>query len=250
MSNITGTRAEPGAGQARPAGDHRATVDGMFLRIEDCELLFSGSLRNVYQHPFDPSLLVKTIRPDQLDENGTLIARKDRWLNHLRPMGLYAVFMREIRAMIRYMRYNFPLITTPPPFSRVYGFAGTTHSIGLIVEKITSDDGSPARTLASIAREGMLTARHREQIDAFFDIVAREHIVFGDLHAGNLVYEDKGQGRFVCIDGFGEKTLIPIYEWSRRANTHRLHKLRRRVLAGVERAVARASQDEAGGPSI
>jgi len=47
--------------------------------------------------------------------------------------------------------------------------------------------------------------------DAWIASVIEHNVILGDLHLGNLVYGsvDGLMPRFVMIDGFGEKNLLP-----------------------------------------
>jgi hypothetical protein len=44
------------------------------------------------------------------------------------------------------------------------------------------------------------------------------HITIQDLSAKNIVFTESrsGQPECICIDGYGERNLIPVYHWSKK----------------------------------
>ena len=69
------------------------------------------------------------------------------------------------------------------------------------------------------------------KLDRFFDICEKRHYILGDITSANLVYQDQNGGNFICIDGTGEKALIPVHEWFCWANEWKLKRSRARIEA-------------------
>ena len=203
------------------------------IPIDDCTFLARGSLRDVYVHPDDDTVLIKVIRRDMIGDDGH---PSDSVGKRERPWGVYLAFRRELDEYMVCARRRIGDPAFRYPFSRPLGLVETTHGLGLLVERIGTAD-APAPTLAQLNAEGRLTQAHLATIDRFFDYCAAHHVVLGDVHLGNLVLDPADPGRAICIDGFGEKTLIPAHRYSRRLNRRALERKREKL----HRAVAAAS---------
>lgn len=220
----------------RPGAGDFLTAEGL-LRLEECTSVASGGTRIVYQHPLHDDMLIKVIRPDITGKNGAVVTPPERRRKYriarLRPFGVYVTFHRELRETLRLARRNYPRLDFAFPFPRTHGLIWTTSGLGLIVEKICSADNSLAPSLDELLTQGAFTQAHWEKLKGLFDLCARNHLVAGDLHAQNFLYEDKGEGRFVIIDSIGEKSLIPIYELSSLVNRiklrRKLYELKQRI---------------------
>ena len=101
-----------------------------------------------------------------------------------------------------------------------------------MVERI-SDHGETVPTLASLHKDGKLTQEHIAAQHRVFEYCIEHHIVLGDAHLGNLVLDPQDSDRLTCIDGFGEKILIPVHRYSRRLNERMLRRKMARVLARI-----------------
>lgn len=204
-----------------------------------CRWLARGQLRDIYQHPDMDDALIKVIRPDRVDARGHVIGWSRRKFFTERRFGIYLTFQREFREAFKAARRFYGRPDFALPFARPLGVALTERGLGLIVEKLTAPDGALAPSVKQLLKEGGFLPRHRAALDRFFQIAADHHVVFGDLNAGNLVFvEDDAGGRFLAIDGIGEKTLIPIHELSHFLNARKLRRMQRRLDAYVDRRVA------------
>lgn len=160
--------------------------------------------------------LRKRIRPRQAEAYG-------RYLTYVREMG-------ETLRAISSMGGHDGLL----PIARCFGIAYTDYGLALIVEKITTKDNNLAPTLQSLAESGRFGEREQQLLDAFFEECSKRHIILGDIHSKNIVYTDRERGRFICVDGFGEKAAVPVHLWSKRINARKLQRLRRRLLTEIE----------------
>lgn len=217
---------EPGSGPHAP--DARGRSGGFTsvfgpLDLSDAQILARGADRYVFQHPHEPSLLIKVIN---MEAYTAYLERKPlkRFYKQFQRESAYRVYLNELSEYVT--------TTTVPsgvwnvPMSRVVGLAQTTLGLGQLVEKITGDDGRLAPTLAHIiAREGISPALGR-QLDAFFEDLIDAHIVISDLSAKNIALGRNADGKMgmYLIDGFGVLPLIPLYAWSKRLNNHRMRR--------------------------
>lgn len=209
------------------------TANGL-LDIEKCRFVAKGGSRTVYAHPSAADLLIKVMRPSYVEARGTHSKSiRKRITSPWRKFGPYAVFYRETKETIHATRAAHPDHSFPLPFARSYGFIWTNRGLAQVVERISSADGALAPTLRQLVEEGRFTVDHAALLDEFFDICAEKGIVIGGVHTHNVVYQDSTR-RFVCIDGFGDKNIIPVHEMSRLANRLKLKRARRRLTRAIQ----------------
>lgn len=212
--------------------EHAATSDalgGRFnavfgpLDLSTARVIAKGADRYVFQHPYEPSLLVKVVN---MDAYNAYLDRKPlkRFYKKFQRESAYRVYLNEISEYVT--------TTTRPtglwrvPMSRVVGLTQTSLGLGQLVEKITGEDGDLAPTLAKvIAREGISTELSA-QLDNFFEDLIDAHIVISDLSARNIALGRNADGKpgMYLIDGFGVLPLIPLYAWSKRLNDRRMRR--------------------------
>ena len=203
---------------------------GHELAIEECTLVASGTKRNVYEHRDLPGLLIKTLKPELLDGNGH--ERSTPWWKKTRPFGAYGVFLREFSEFVGQCRRGHAAGGARLPIVRIHGLIMTSVGLGMVVDRIEGVDGTLAPTLYHLVKTGAFAERHRTALARFIRVCRDTHVVFGDVHRRNLVYTEARdpEGEFVCIDGFGEKALIPIHRWSRFFNARKIERVHRRLL--------------------
>jgi hypothetical protein len=190
-----------------------------------------GNLRAIHQHPLQPALLIKTLRPEAVarryDASG-------RWFKRLPRARQYTGFVRELK---EYMA----LLAREPhgiaPVARMVGIVETDLGIGLVSEKIVDASGALAPSLHAIYRHN---GGASEWTDAALDKLLEEllhfNVIVGDLHASNIVYGSDSRGgapRLLLVDGFGEKNLLPlksISRWLNQRNTRRVYRRLRKIL--------------------
>lgn len=147
--------------------------------------------------------------------------------------GRYLPYVREMSETLRVVSS----IGDPNrllPIARCLGLTYTDHGLALIVEKITTSDGRLAPTLHSMVRADRFGPREQQLLNGFFQECCDEHVIFGDLHSKNIVFTDRDHGRFICVDGFGEKAALPVHLWSKRINARKLRRLQLRLQAEVD----------------
>lgn len=187
--------------------------------------LRQGQLRVIRVLPEFPGLVLKTIRPDRVDSRG--LVRSKNSVRNLRPLGCQTVPMREIMEFLVQCRRRHGQSGFRLPIAHVHGFVPTTEGLGMLVEKIVDAEGNLAPTIQELARANALEDRHRAALEAFWRTCRAGHVVFGDLHFGNIAYTECRAGGPECvgIDGFGEKSFIPVHRWSRWINARKLDRV-------------------------
>nr|WP_293291955.1 YrbL family protein [Oricola sp.] len=181
-----------------------------------------GGMRNVYEVPEFPDMLIKTIRRDRADASGSF--PEYGRIKNMRAFGAYHVFQRECfeylrQARLRYSEQQFSL-----PAAHFFGFVQTSEGLGAVVEKVAGPNGDLAPTLRALLAEQAFKPAHEAALRDFVETCKRSHLVFGDVSAKNIAYTELRSGRpeWVCIDGHGEKSVIPIHRWSKKLNAIRI----------------------------
>jgi hypothetical protein len=182
------------------------------FKLRESEPVAQGHKRFVFQHPADSNLLIKVWQPD--------VAAKrwggDRpWYRRSRYRQ-YLSLQREFSEQLA-LAAKFP--GGVPVLQRLFGIVETDYGVGVVVEKLEARGGGLAPTLARLARSEGGTPRILQKLEQFRDELLKFGVVVGKLHDRNLVlaYRD-GEERFIMVDGYGEKTAIPIHIWSSRLN--------------------------------
>ena len=186
--------------------------------------LSRGAEKEVFERPGKPSQVVKVFRDDVVRH----LASSRRLKLVLRRRGLvgpYKTMLRQHRAFLDAMLLA-PGLGRPPPLAQPRGVVLTERGLGQLCQKIRDETGALAPTLSALARDGRLGAELVAPLNAFVADIYAFNIVVTDLSPPNVVLEARrGRRRFVLIDGFGCRTLVPLRRWSRRANARRLDRL-------------------------
>jgi hypothetical protein len=84
-----------------------------------------------------------------------------------------------------------------------------------------------------LAVAGSLEERHFLALRAFAALCAELHVVLGDFNEINIVYTEARRGgpECVCVDGFGERVVVPVRRWSRLVNARQVARSARLVEA-------------------
>jgi hypothetical protein len=206
------------------------------IELKGARPLVSGAYRDVYQHPLDDDLLIKTIKRLVIER----YVERANWYRARFGTGHYKNFLREIEEYLvlrRRGQHSLPFI------QHFAGVVETDLGLGIVVRKVRGRDGKLAPTLTSLVRDRGMSAELDASISALRDDVVREHIVFGDVSANNIVAADDAEHgrRLVIIDGLSDQLWLPVNSMSRWIN--RVYCVRRfarmmRELATVERSRA------------
>jgi hypothetical protein len=179
------------------------------FKLRDITPIAQGNKRFVFQHPAGPNLLIKVWKPDVVEERWH---GQRPWYKPTRRYGQYVSFQRE---MSEYLSLAVKFPGGVPVLQKLSGIVDTDYGIGVVVEKLVGRDGGLAPNLSSLARRDGVTPALLEKIDQFRDELLHYGVIIGKLHDKNLVLAVRdGEERFVMVDGYGEKTAIPIHTWS------------------------------------
>lgn len=189
------------------------------LRLEG-EPLARGAVRDIWDHPGRPGWLLKTIR-ERKRESYASRGPLRRWLDGFR-LGPYGTFAKEYRTYLR-TAYRCEALDRPIPIAETGGLVRTDRGLAQICAKVEDGEGGLAPTLRAMLGEGLVGAEHLGPLNAFVgDIYALDANV-PDLEPKNVVW-DACERRFVLVDGYGDKTLLPFRSWIAPLNRRRLDK--------------------------
>jgi hypothetical protein len=204
------------------------------LQLMDKPVLTTGQLRQIFQDPRDPRMLIKVLRADAIERRW---GGRARWYKRLPRALHYGGYVRELKEYIA-ARARKPELDAP--IAHVVGIVHTDLGLGLVTEKVQAADGGLAPTLASLyERERGFSNAIERGLAKFLDDLLACNVIVGDMHAWNIVYgsDSRGGERFVLIDGFGEKHLIPLASMSHLFNARNTRKLYRRMREQLRRLV-------------
>jgi hypothetical protein len=187
-------------------------MDQSMFKLRDSEPIAQGHKRFIFQHPTDPNLLIKVWQPEVVEQRW---GGERPWYKRSRYRQ-YVSLQREFSEHLA-LAVRFP--NGVPVLQKLFGVVPTDYGIGVVVEKVMGRDGGLAPTLAGLARREGVTSRILERIEHFRNELLHYGVVVGKLHDKNLVLGIRdGEERFIMVDGYGEKTAIPIHVWLPRLN--------------------------------
>lgn len=176
-----------------------------------------GSERHVYLLTDAPDVLLKVMKA----KHQRKIAQTDdrTFRGWLQILDAFALYRREQKtwtnAMLRATRR-----AAPPPLAAVGNLVLTPSGLGQLVERITDPQGETAPTLHDLLG-APLPAEKLDALNAFVAALYDWHIPAYDLGPKNIVW-DAAPARFVLVDGFSDRSFIPLNTWFRRVNDRRL----------------------------
>lgn len=192
-----------------------------------------GNMRNIRVLPQFPGLVLKTVRPDLVDERGLFLIRSR--IQNLRYPGCQAAAKREVEEFLIQSRMRHWQVGYRLPIAHVFGFVPTTEGLGMLVERIVDARGELAPTIHDLVRTNAFGPEQEAALESFWRRCRTDHVVVGDVHAANIAYTEcrTGGPECVCIDGFGEKAFFPVHRWSRWLNARKLDRVRARVMKSL-----------------
>ncbi len=218
-----------------------ARIDSL-LRLKDCEVIAQGNRQYVYQHPHAPDTLLKIPQPHTTDGKANLLT--DKWYDRLfRRSTVFKGFLREFNEsfdlMVRYQSKDKAI-----PVCEVRGVVQTDMGLALMYERISEPDGQLSPSLKELAQSGRLTQEHLASLHKHFDELIEEQVLISNKNAGNIVYQtySDGSGRWVWIDSFGSKQIIPARRWFRFLNRRKINQIRERFAGVAENALNRKTK--------
>jgi len=191
--------------------------------------LVSGHQRSVYGVPDISDTVLKIPHYRQQDGMHRVFKRS---LRRMFPAGRFRVLTKEAEfQMALTLRYPSEAVLLPLPQFR--GFVATDEGLGALWQMAAARAGGLGRNLRQIAEDGDLDSV-RGPLNTCAARLFRFGIVAPDLHAGNLVLDETAAlARFLLVDGFGDRNVIPVRSMSRRLNEASLNKQLAHVAAEV-----------------
>ena len=202
------------------------------LNLKDQQPIAQGRMRYVYAHPYDPDLIIKTIRPEVINQRW---GEGQPWYKAKRRHGHYISYLREIDEYIAtYSSHG----GCPAFTQKIHGLVETNLGLGLVLGAVRAPDGALAPTLTTLLREGLFDDEASTALESFFAQLVDSDVIIADLNGGNLVYtwSEEAGNHFVMIDGLGLATIMPFKAISRAVN-------RRSKLKRIERLRLRMKRD-------
>ncbi|QFT63238.1 YrbL family protein [Roseivivax sp. THAF30] len=187
-------------------------------QLKETDFLAKGSERHVFALDDSGRVLVKVMRSKYLRKIRMVDDRS--FFGWLKIRRAYALFRREQKALSDVM-LRAAIREDMPPVLSFRGYILTEKGLGQVVETIRDAEGKVAPSLYGQLQAGPLFPA---QIDALNEFAARIydwHVVAHDLGPKNIVWNAE-DGRYVLVDGFGDRSIIPLKTWNRRLNNRRL----------------------------
>ena len=190
------------------------------VKLSGLRPLTSGARRRVYALPGHPDLLIKVVPPHKVYEPRMV----KRLIRGLLESTRYRNVLSEVNyEMVLSLRLGPDCATSPLP--KCIGVVSTDLGAGVMVERISDRTGGLARTLYGLCASNEMD---RDLLCHLNDLVAKlfdMHIVAPDLHAGNIVFGQRHRkDAFFVVDGYGERTVIPVRSLSQWLNNYSLRK--------------------------
>lgn len=184
------------------------------VRLSDREPLARGRSRLVFEHPDDPSLIIKVIRPDVIDAR---FGSGAAWYKRRRRFGRYISYVREFQ---EHVAVRASCDASPHFLQEVHGLVETDLGLGLVTSAARTEDGRLAPSLSELMQNGGFDRDAADRLEEFLRQLLDCPVIVSDLNPGNLVYAhtpDHGR-HFVLIDGLGNNNIWPLKALSRRLN--------------------------------
>ena len=201
------------------------------LQLKNRNPLTHGRSRLVFEHPHDPDLLVKVIRPEVVEDR---FGSKTKWYKKRRRFGKFISYIREIQEFIamRETQDSDALF-----LQRIVGFARTDMGLGLVLEAVRWTDGTLAPNMATLINNGRFDDTAKKALDVFLDEILNSNVIISDLNLANIVYTYSEERGHYCtlIDGIGNNSLLPFKMISRRINRRSKRGRYKRLHARIER---------------
>lgn len=209
--------------------------------IELSDLIGSGTVKDVYQHPLSEKSLIKVIKPSLIAPDGGFVGHSK--FKRRMHQGVYRQFRRELIQFLQLCKNQTDRSHFIFPMETPYGLIATNRGLGLIVEKIVDPQGEGV-TLEMLASNQQFEFKHHQALQQFFEDCIRLHLVFGEVNIAGIMYTENRNNRpeFVLVDGIGEKLFIPIRTMSFAINARYIRKVSKRIFAQVAALQARHAE--------
>ncbi|MCL7945952.1 YrbL family protein [Marinobacter sp. ATCH36] len=204
------------------------------IDLSELKPFASGSNRHCYQHPDDPALCLKVLRPENIE------ARYQRQAWPKKALGKARIDdnRQELRA---YRQHAISKLLTEDRGSlvwahlpRFHGAVQTSLGAANVSELITGSNGSPAETLEHYLQRQGFDLPAQNAVERFCDWLRQTGILTRNLLPHNLVIAERnGQPELFLVDGLGAPAipdkLAAILAWRRRYISRRIKRFYLRI---------------------
>ena len=177
--------------------------------LQGSEPIASGTNREVWDRPGHPEQILKTVRLHKREkyDKRSKFQKKIADLRH----GPFGVFRSEYRCYLT-TAYRCYRLEQNNPIAEIGGLVITDHGLAQVSEKITSSDGALAVRLSHLIKDNRLDVALLNALNRFVETLYRVNVNVPDMTSSNILWDEK-RNRFVLVDGFGDRTLIPVLAW-------------------------------------
>lgn len=204
------------------------------IDLSDLEPFASGYNRHCYQHPDDPTLCLKVLRPENIEARYQRQAWPKKVLGKARiddnRQELRAHQQQAIRKLLAEGQSSLVWAHLP----RFHGSADTSLGTANVSEFISGSDGLPAETLEHYLQRRGFDQSMQEAVDRFGHWLSETGILTRNLLPHNLVIAVRnGQPELFLVDGLGAPaipdTLAVLPAWRRRYIERRIRRFYLRI---------------------
>lgn len=204
--------------------------------LEDKTPVAVGTAQFVYQHPDDPTLLVKVLKRERMQKS---YDRKiGGRIGYKRRHGVYVTWMRELE---HYFSVIIRLGYRPTFFQEYRGVMDTDLGLGMVVGKVTDRSGNIAPTLQDLAKSGRFTSEIRQKVEELHKQLNALRVSTTDVNMNNIVYgwTEAAGDHLVMIEGIGVNTFIPLARFSNYLNSRSNDRHFAKTLRTIEKLEAK-----------
>ncbi len=185
------------------------------IKLSDSDYIASGSERDVYQHPSDPTKLLKVLRDISNQRIRFTFRDISTWLF---PDARLRLIRKEYDEYLR-IRLRFPEPQMRLPITHLYGMAPTNRGLACVAERVSGKDGGVGETMKTLLQQGRFEEEELRLFNTFVTQCFTLGIRAGDLKPHNLVFGYREAGyECVLVDGFGDIHALPVRSMGRWAN--------------------------------
>ncbi len=201
------------------------------LDLSDAHRLARGKVRDVFARPGRPDQLLKTLRGTKR----IAYARRRgvrAWIKRRAGLGPYRYLLKEYRCYLR-VAHRAERLDRPIPIAEFGSVVRTDRGLAQVAVRVPDAQGALAPTLRDLMRAGRDDAVPLGPLNAFVRDLYDLNVVVPDLTAGNVVLDASvSGGRFLLVDGYGEKAFVPLRTWFPAINARALGRGFARIAAG------------------
>lgn len=194
----------------------------------------SGYNRHCYQHPDNPALCLKVLRPENIEARFQRQAWPKKALGKARIddnlQELKAHRQKAIRNLLAGEQSSLVWAHLP----KFHGTADTSLGTANVSEFISGNEGAPAETLEHYLQLSGFDQPIQDAVERFCNWLAETGILTRNLLPHNMVITDRdGQPELFLVDGLGAPTipdkLAAIPAWRRRYICRRIRRFYLRI---------------------